>query len=149
MAVALPPSRLELRGAEVERVPPVAARGSVPGWVAVGVAGAGTVLLAGRALGLHPGPCLLRAHAGLACPACGLTRLSLALGRGDLVGAVGRDLPGVTLLALLAVAAGAQLAATSGRPPVRWLASPWLAPALVALLLAHWAVTVAFGGFAP
>ncbi|CAN5576499.1 hypothetical protein BH10ACT1_BH10ACT1_37970 [soil metagenome] len=122
--------------------------GSTTGWLAVALGGLGAGLLAGRSVGLHVGPCLLRTHAGFACPVCGLTRLADALAHGRVVTAVATDAAGVALFVVLALAAAAQIRAVRGRatPHLRG----WALPAVLAgLLAAHWAVTLATGGFAP
>ncbi|MCU1380221.1 MAG: hypothetical protein JWN29_3204, partial [Acidimicrobiales bacterium] len=103
-------------------------------------------LLAARAAGFTPGPCLLLAHTGIACPGCGLTRLAVTLGHGDVSAALARDLPGTLLLVALTVAGVAQLASIRGRT-VAWLASGLLPLALVGLLVAHWALGIATSGF--
>ncbi|MCU1497146.1 MAG: hypothetical protein JWM47_1099 [Acidimicrobiales bacterium] len=132
--------------ADAPATTPAPGRGSATGWVAVGFAGAGAALLVARAAGFTPGPCLLRTHTGIACPACGITRLAATLGQGDLWGAVGRDLPGTVLLVLVALTAVARLASLRRRP-VPWLGSRLLPLALVVLLGAHWALAISTRGF--
>lgn len=129
-------------------VPPpvgVGRRGSATGWLAAGVGGVGTVLLAGRLVGYRPSPCALLAHTGVPCPVCGLTRVAVQLLEGDVGAAVQVDPIGVVLLAVVAVVAGAQLVALAGRA-APWLRSRWVPLVLTILLAARWAVTVAAGG---
>lgn len=121
-------------------------RGSTTGWVAVGFGAAGAALLAARAAGHTPGPCLLLSHTGVACPACGLTRLAVTLAQGQLGPALVRDLPGTLLLIVLALVAVAQLGSLGGRR-VPGLGGRALPLALGALLAAHWAIAMATSGF--
>lgn len=123
----------------------MARRGSATGWLALGVSGVGAALLLGRAAGYHPPSCALLTHTGVACPVCGLTRLAVRLLEGDVATAVQLDPVGVILTAVVAVFAGGQVVAQTGRP-VPWLR--WrLVPLMLAVLLAaRWALTVAAGG---
>lgn len=86
------------------------------------------------------------------CPACGLTRLSLHLFRGDVGTALSGDLPGVILLSTLVTIAAMQAAAVLAprRPLDRsaLLRSRMLPVILISALLAHWGWTAATGGLA-
>jgi len=123
----------------------VGRRGSATGWLAAGVGGVGTVLLAGRLVGYRPSPCALLAQTGVPCPVCGLTRVAVRLLGGEVTVAVQLDPIGVVLLILVTVVAGAQLMALAGRP-APWLRRRWVPLVLTILLAARWAVTVAAGG---
>lgn len=126
---------------------PAPGRGSATGWVALGLGAVGSTVLVGRALGHHLPACALRAHAGVACPVCGLTRLADHLVHGRLGAAVSLDGPGVLLLAILGVVAATQLLALAGRlAGPRWLHGVTLPVALGGLALARWAAVVASGG---
>lgn len=121
--------------------------GSPTGWIAVGAAGIGATVLAGRALGQRLPPCLLRSHTGVPCPMCGFTRLGIHLLHGDLAPAVRVDLPGVAALLLVVVLAVGQLMAVRSGGQT-WIRSRWV-PATLALAVAgHWALTLTTGGIA-
>lgn len=121
--------------------------GSPTGWLAMAVGGVGAGLLAARAAGYAAPACFLRLHTGMPCPVCGLTRLAVHLGRGELGIALTKDGPGVVLFVTLAVVAVAQLVALRGRP-LPWLRSRGLPGLLVVALSAHWALTALTGGIA-
>ena len=53
--------------------------------------------------GHSPGLCLVKAATGLPCPSCGVTRSLLALGAGDLAGAVTANPLGLVAAALLVI----------------------------------------------
>lgn len=119
--------------------------GSPTGWLALGAAGMGATVVAGRALGHQLPPCLLRDHTGVPCPVCGFTRLGLHLIHGELAVAVRGDLPGLLAVVLVVVLSVGQLVAmrTDGQT---WLRARWV-PALLALAIAgHWVLTLATGG---
>lgn len=76
--------------------------------LALALAAAGAMLLAGT-LWLGRGiPCPLYAVTGLRCPACGMTRAAAALCTGDLPGALAQNLLCIPILAGLALFLGIQ-----------------------------------------
>lgn len=133
-----PPPRIDRRAVRADTL----ARASVA------LTGLGGVLLAGRALGVHAPACPFLTITGIACPGCGMTRLSATLAGGDVGLALTRDPAGVVFLAVLAVAAVASLGyvvANRGRPPT-WLGARSISAGLLVLLAVHWITTLAWGG---
>ncbi len=101
------------------------------------LAGAGYVALVQR--GGIAVPCLFRALTGLRCPACGATRMALALLRGDVRAAFRLNPPLFLLAPALLVAAAAAQFRYAARGEVR------LAPGLRRLLTALYALFLLFG----
>ncbi len=115
---------------------------------ALAMAGLGTALVALRAVDVHAPACPFRTITGVACPGCGITRLSAAVAGGDLHLAVGNDPAGVAFLALLttvAVVHLVQVVIRKQRPP-SWLEHRAVLAGLGALLAAHWVTTLTWGG---
>jgi hypothetical protein len=130
------------------QIDPRALRADTVARASMALSGLGGLLVAGRALGLHAPACPFRTITGIACPGCGVTRLSASVVEGDLGEALVRDPAGVLFLAVLAVAAIASLGALvtkRARPPA-WLGTRWVTAGLVGLLGAHWVTTLAWGG---
>lgn len=121
-------------------------RARAAGTAAVAAVGLGTVLLAGRAVGLHAPPCPFRALTGVPCPFCGITRLSDSLAHLRIGDALSTSPAGVLLIVGLAVVAIAFVAARARRrPPPGWLGSSRLVPVAIAVVAVHWATSIVFG----
>lgn len=75
------------------------------------------IALISALLALIPYPtCLLKLATGVPCPACGMTRASLRLLRGDVLGSLAMHPAALPLAVGLAVAAALALALPAGHP---------------------------------
>jgi len=114
----------------------------VAGWVAVGVAGVGSLaVFTQRVLHIGPQQCVLRSAFGVPCPICGLSRCGLALAHLDPLKALRSDPLGVVVLVALAlVTAATLLFATFGRTSLP-NARKW-GPALIGVVVVRWALQI-------
>lgn len=100
----------------------------------------------GRDLLPFDAACPILATTGVPCPFCGFTRLADHLASGDVTLALTTDPAGAIFLALLTVLAAVGVLLRLRPEFRRWPGTP-AAAALAIALAAHWATTLAGGGF--
>ena len=108
--------------------------------------GLGGAWVLGRDLLPFDAACPILETTGVPCPFCGFTRLADHVASGDVTLAITTDPAGTVFLALLIVLAAVGVLLRLRPELRRWPGAP-AAAALGVALAAHWATTLAGGGF--